>query len=110
LGLTFAFWTETALAGASVNRVHYALFVGVSMAVTAFPVLARILSDTGLRQTPMGNLSLACAAINDAAAWCLLAVVISLAQFKTVQGVQTLVLVAVYLFIMFGVVPSLPAS
>jgi Kef-type K+ transport system membrane component KefB len=104
LGLAFAGWAEAALAGESANRTHYALFVGVSMSVTAFPVLARILSDTGLRQTPMGNLALACAAINDAAAWCLLAVVISLAQSKTAQGVQTLVLVAAYLVIMFGVV------
>ncbi len=103
LGLVFAILADATLAGPNINRTHYALFVGVSMSVTAFPVLARILTDTGLRATPMGQLSLACAAINDVAAWCLLAVVISLAQAKTAQGVHTLIWVALYLAAMLGV-------
>ncbi len=104
LGLAFAVLADATLAGPKVNRAHYALFVGVSLSVTAFPVLARILTDTGLRPTPMGHLSLACAAINDVAAWCLLAVVISLAQARTTDGVYTLIGVAFYLATMLWVV------
>ncbi len=103
-GMAFAGWADPALAGPAASRMHYMLFVGVSMSITAFPVLARILSATGLQQTPMGNLSLACAAINDAAAWCLLALVISLAQAKTANGISTLLLVLAYLAVMFLVV------
>ena len=58
----------------------FVLFIGVSMSITAFPVLARILGDRGLQQTPMGILALTCAAINDAIAWCLLAFVVSVTQ------------------------------
>jgi len=107
LGLAFAIWADSALAGPAINRTCYALFVGVAMSVTAFPVLARILTEAGLRQTPMGNLALACAAINDVIAWCLLALVISLARAKTAEGMQTLMLVAVYLAAMFWVVRPL---
>ncbi len=56
------------------------LFIGVAMSITAFPVLARILSDRGLQRTPLGTLALTCAAINDAIAWCLLAFVVSVMQ------------------------------
>ncbi len=62
----------------------FALFVGVSLAITAFPVLARILNDSGLTRTRLGSLALACAAIDDATAWCLLALVACLA---TAQGI-----------------------
>jgi Kef-type K+ transport system membrane component KefB len=51
------------------------LFIGAAMAITAFPVLARILQENGLRQSRTGALTLLCAAINDFLAWCLLALV-----------------------------------
>ena len=53
----------------------FALFIGVSMSVTAFPVLARILTDRKIHTTPLGVTALACAAVDDATAWCLLAFV-----------------------------------
>jgi Kef-type K+ transport system membrane component KefB len=106
-GLTFASNADAVLMGPAVSRTAFALFVGVAMSVTAFPVLARILADTGLRPTPMGNLSLACAAINDLVAWSLLAWVICLAQAKAADGVWTLVFVAIYLASMFWVVRPL---
>ncbi|MGC5016348.1 cation:proton antiporter [Streptosporangium sp. DT93] len=61
------------------NRLAFALFMGAAMAVTAFPVLARILTDNGLLNTPIGGLALACAAVGDVLAWALLAVVAALA-------------------------------
>ena len=65
------------------NHVHhvpaFALFIGTAMAVTAFPVLARILTDRGLHRTRIGGLALASAAVADVLAWSLLAVVVALA-------------------------------
>ncbi len=107
LGFLLAILADATLAGPLASKTSYALFVGVAMSITAFPVLARILADTGLRRTPLGNLALACAALNDVAAWCLLALVAGLAQTKTLAGTPTLVLAAVYLAAMLGVVRPL---
>lgn len=53
------------------------LFLGASIAITAFPMLARIIHERGLSGTPLGTLALAAGAIDDAAAWCVLAVVLA---------------------------------
>jgi Kef-type K+ transport system membrane component KefB len=53
------------------------LFLGAAIAITAFPVLARIIHDRGLTGTPLGTLVLAAGAISDAAAWCVFAVVLA---------------------------------
>ena len=58
----------------------FALFMGAAMSVTAFPVLARILDERGLTGTRMGSVAMACAAVDDATAWCLLAAVALLAH------------------------------
>ena len=60
--------------------LSFALFLGVAMAVTAFPVLARILGDRGLDRTEIGRLALAAAAAGDVIAWCLLAGVVGVAR------------------------------
>lgn len=57
----------------------FALFIGAAMSVTAFPVLARILTDRNMHRTETGALALACAAVDDVLAWTLLAVVIAIA-------------------------------
>jgi Kef-type K+ transport system membrane component KefB len=63
-----------------VRRVlPFALFVGTAMSVTAFPVLARILTDRGMHRTRIGGIALASAAIDDVLAWSLLAVVAAIA-------------------------------
>jgi len=53
------------------------LFLGAAMAITAFPTLARIIYERGLTGTALGTLTLAAGAIDDAAAWCVLAVVLA---------------------------------
>ncbi|MEU7560186.1 cation:proton antiporter domain-containing protein [Streptomyces eurythermus] len=60
------------------NRLGFVLFMGTAMSVTAFPVLARILTDRKMQHTPIGGLALACAAIGDVLAWCMLAAVVAL--------------------------------
>jgi Kef-type K+ transport system membrane component KefB len=70
-------------------KVRYfegALFLGAAIAITAFPMLARIISERGLSGTPLGTLALAAGAIDDAAAWCVLAIV--LATFGASQSME----------------------
>jgi Kef-type K+ transport system membrane component KefB len=59
------------------NNVGFVLFMGAAMSVTAFPVLARILTDRGMDRTVLGGLALTCAAVDDALAWSMLAVVVA---------------------------------
>jgi Kef-type K+ transport system membrane component KefB len=78
--------------------------MGVSMSVTAFPVLARILTDRGIHKTRMGVVAISCAAVDDVSAWCLLAFVVSLAQSKVGGAFLTIGLTFGYIAMMFAVV------
>jgi Kef-type K+ transport system membrane component KefB len=69
--------------GGSVSFLTFALFIAITMSVTAFPVLARILTDRRMQDTPLGTLALACAAVGDVVAWCLLAMVTAIAHGGT---------------------------
>jgi Kef-type K+ transport system membrane component KefB len=66
-----------------VSPLVSALFVGVALAITAFPMLARIISERGLSGTRFGSIALACGAIDDVVAWILLGVVLALASGHT---------------------------
>ena len=80
LGAALALFLYPRYSSSGVAFTPYALFIGVAMSITAFPVLARILSDYRLARTPLGALALSCAAIDDVTAWCLLAFVIGVAK------------------------------
>ncbi len=58
--------------------MNFALFMGIAMSVTAFPVLARILAERGLSKTVLGSTALSCAAVNDVTAWSILALVVAI--------------------------------
>lgn len=77
-GLALFLYRELAPPGTSFSA--FALFIGVAMSITAFPVLARILEDRGLSQTNLGSIAITCAAVDDVTAWCILALVIALVQ------------------------------
>lgn len=77
LGTALALYLYPRLSDDSVTFTNFALFVGISMSVTAFPVLARILAERNLFHHPVGALALACAALGDVTAWCLLAAVVA---------------------------------
>jgi Kef-type K+ transport system membrane component KefB len=88
-----------------IGFLPFALFLGVSMSITALPVLARILQETGLIRTEVGMLALTCALIDDATAWCLLALVVALVVASSVVGVLTTVLLAgLFAAVLLGVV------
>ena len=88
------------------RAVPFALFVGAAMSVTAFPVLARILSDRGLQRTRIGGLAIASAAVDDIVAWSLLAVVVTVAGSHGTDQWHIL-LAPVYLAVMLLVVRPL---
>jgi len=80
MGSSLALWLYPVLSHQGVSFTSFALFMGVATSITAFPVLARILSDRSMAKTELGVLALGCAAINDATAWCLLAFVVGVAE------------------------------
>ncbi len=80
LGAALSLLLFPRLAPRGVDFTGFALFVGAAMSVTAFPVLARILRERGLTATPLGVLAIACAAVDDVTAWCILAAVIALVR------------------------------
>ena len=88
LGATLAIVLYPTLAGSRVPFTGFALFMGAAMSVTAFPVLARILTERRLTRTPIGALAIACAAIDDVTAWCILAAVVVIVR-ATGSGVAT---------------------
>lgn len=77
------------LFGAGVTVFQASLFMGAAISITAFPMLARIIHERGLSNTPLGTLSLSAGAIDDAGAWCVLAIVTTLMAsplFERVYG------------------------
>ena len=83
-GLAWIFFHQTSLFPARTSLFEAVLFLGASMCITAFPMLARIIHFKKLTGTIMGTVALGAGAIDDAAAWCLLAVV--LASFDNDPG------------------------
>ncbi len=78
MGIGLALYLYPRLSDASVHPTGFALFMGAAMSITAFPVLARILAERNLLRTKAGIVALACAAVNDVTAWCLLAGIVVL--------------------------------
>jgi len=76
--LALSFWLFPDYGPRNSGTLAFALFMGISMSITAFPVLARILQEQGLIRTPLGAMAITCAAANDVMGWCLLAVVVGL--------------------------------
>lgn len=104
LGASLALLLYTRLSNSSVSFTAFSLFLGVSMSVTAFPVLARILSDRGIQKTKMGVLTLTCAAVDDVSAWCLLAFVVSVTQSRAGSWLPVIGLAFLYILVMIFIV------
>lgn len=80
LGAALALFLYPRLSDASIGFTGFALFMGAAMSVTAFPVLARILTERNLLRTRVGAVTLACAAVDDVTAWSILAVVVAVVR------------------------------
>jgi Kef-type K+ transport system membrane component KefB len=111
LGTLLALFLYGRLAQPGASFLAFALFMGISMSITAFPVLVRILRDCGIFKTPLGSTATACAAVGDVTAWCVLAFVVAIARATSVGGaVFNLGLVLVFVaFMLFVIKPKLPS-
>jgi Kef-type K+ transport system membrane component KefB len=107
LGSSLALWLYPLLSHRGVPFTSFALFLGVAMSITAFPVLARILTDRGMEKTDLGVLALSCAAVGDATAWCLLAFVVGVAQAQVAGALLVCALSLGFVVVMVVVVRPL---
>jgi Kef-type K+ transport system membrane component KefB len=107
LGTLLALWLYPHLAPPDKPFSSFALFMGVAMSITAFPVLARILTDRKMEDSELGVISLSCAAVDDVTAWCLLAFVVGIVQAEVGNAVHTIVYALGYIAIMLLVVRPL---
>ena len=107
LGSGLALWLYPRFASADVPFITFALFLGVSLSVTAFPVLARIVTELGIERSTIGTLALSAAAVGDVTAWCLLAFVLGAAQADVHSAFWTLGLAAGYVALVLWFGPGL---
>jgi len=85
-GIALALVIFKSLGSPDGDFLPFALFMGASMSITAFPVLARILTERGMHKTRLGAVTITCAAIDDVTAWCILAVVVTVAKADGAAG------------------------
>jgi Kef-type K+ transport system membrane component KefB len=86
LGVSLATVLFESLAGPAASFRAFALFMGISLSITAFPVLARILQERGMTHTPLGATAIACAAVDDITAWSIMAFVVALSRSASLSG------------------------
>jgi Kef-type K+ transport system membrane component KefB len=99
MGCALALLLYPRLSRSDVPFETFALFIGVALSVTAFPVLARILEELRINKSPLGVLALTCAAVDDVTAWCLLALVASVATTKSRAAWMVVALSTAYLLL-----------
>ena len=104
LGTLLSLLLYPLLSNASVSFTAFALFLGAAMSITAFPVLARIITENNLQGSRLGTLALTCAAVDDATAWCILAVAIAVTRTNSMVGaLPTIIEAVVYIGFMLTV-------
>jgi Kef-type K+ transport system membrane component KefB len=84
LGAALSLTIYRSFANPNIPFSAFALFMGIAMSVTAFPVLARIIEERGISNSYLGSITIACAAVDDATAWCILAVVVAVVRADAV--------------------------
>lgn len=105
LGVTLAYFIYTNFAPIGIAFSSFALFIGISMSITAFPVLARIVQERNLQKTKLGTIVITCAAADDITAWCILAAVIAIVKAGSfLSALYIIVLAVAYVFIMIKLV------
>ncbi len=105
LGMILAYFMYSTYAPEGVNFLSFALFMGIAMSITAFPVLARIVQERGIQKTKLGTIVLTAAAADDITAWCILAVVIAIVKAgSVVSALYVIGLSVVYVLVMLKLV------
>jgi len=110
LGVVLALFLYSHLAQPGASFTAFALFMGISISITAFPVLVRILQDRGIFKTVLGSTATACAAVDDVTAWCVLAFVVAIVRAASVGAAACNLGLAACLigFMLFVIKPNLP--
>lgn len=104
-GMLLSYFIYDDFAAGHTSFLSFSLFIGISMSITAFPVLARIVQEKGLTKTHLGTISIASAANGDVTAWCLLAAVIAIAKTGSfVSSLYTIGLSIAYVLVMLLVI------
>ena len=101
LGGLLALYLYPELSDERVGFTEFALFMGAAMSVTAFPVLARILRERNLSHTELGTVAIACAAVDDVTAWCLLAYIVAFVRSAHEATPMWLTIGGLTLYILF---------
>ncbi|HTN46591.1 MAG TPA: cation:proton antiporter [Flavipsychrobacter sp.] len=105
LGVILALFLYKYYAPGNIQFYSFALFAGIAMSITAFPVLARIIKERNMVKTRLGTIALTCAAADDITAWCLLAFVIAIVKAGSIAAsLYTIVLTMVFIGLMIYVV------
>lgn len=105
LGIGLAYFVYFRFAPEGVAFLPFALFMGIAMSITAFPVLARIVQERGIHKTKLGAVVITCAAADDITAWCLLAAVIAIVKAGTfVSSLYIIGMAMAYVVVMLLVV------
>jgi Kef-type K+ transport system membrane component KefB/nucleotide-binding universal stress UspA family protein len=101
LGALLSLLLYPLLSSSAVSFPAFALFLGSAMSITAFPVLARIITENNLQSSRLGTLALTCAAVDDVTAWCLLAVAIAITRTNSMlEALPTLVWAMLFIALM----------
>jgi len=104
-GMLLSYFIYEEFAAGYTSFLSFSLFIGISMSITAFPVLARIVQEKGLTRTHLGTISIASAANGDVTAWCLLAAVIAIVKTGSfVSSLYTIGFSVLYVLAMFLII------
>jgi Kef-type K+ transport systems, membrane components len=105
LGIGLAYFVYEQFAPEGTQFLSFALFIGIAMSITAFPVLARIVQERGIHKTRLGTIVITCAAADDITAWCLLAAVIAIVKAGSMMSaLYIMALAAIYVVVMIKIV------
>lgn len=105
LGIGLSYYVYREFAPAGIQFTSFALFIAISMSITAFPVLARIVQERNLQKTKLGTIVITCAAADDITAWCILAAVIAIVKAGSFASSIYVILMAIaYVFLMIKIV------
>lgn len=105
LGIGLSYFIYPYYSAEHTSFIPFALFMGIAMSITAFPVLARIVHERGLNKTSFGTMVITTAAVDDITAWCLLAAIIAIAKAGTfVSSLYVIGFAVLYVIIMFKLV------
>lgn len=108
LGVALAYWLYPIFAPKNITFIPFALFIGIAMSITAFPVLARIIKEKNIGDTRYGSMAITCAAADDITAWYILALIIAISVSGSLSSsIVLLIFIALYVVTMFYVIRPL---